>query len=147
MDEPVRWALVALGVLALIAVVVVGLWVSRTRTLAHRVGSFSCSLTRTPDGPWTRGVAQYGRVRLYWWRRRSLRPRAEHVWDRRQIVVIERRVLGDGEGEGGGAVLVRCRVSREPTRSSEVTMQMSADAFTGFRSWLEATPTRLGSVI
>jgi len=146
-SEPVRWALLALGVPALLAVVVVALWVSRTRTLALRVGSFSCSLGRTPDGPWARGVAQYGRVRLYWWRRMSLRPRAALVWDRSQIVVLERRVLPAGAGEGSGIVLVRCRVSREPTRSSEVTMQMSVDAFTGFRSWLEATPTRVGSVI
>jgi len=144
---PVRWALLALGVLALLALAVAALWVSRTRTLTLRVGSFSCSLARTPDGPWTRGVAQYGRVRLYWWRRMSLRPRAARIWDRSQIVVLERRVQGAGAGPGRGHVLVRCRVSDELGRSSEVSMHMSVDAFTGFMSWLEATPTRVGLVI
>lgn len=132
-----------------VAVVVAGLWFSRTRTLSRRVGSFSCLLVelhRHESSP-ARGVGQYGSMTLYWWRRYSIVPRPARVWSRSSIEVLERTVLPLVPGRPQ-AVVARCRVapsSGGPPR--EITLQMSADAYAGFTSWLEATPSRVGKVI
>ena len=65
-----------IGLAAALLVVAVVLWVSRTTTLTRRIGSFGCQLAEREGGPWRAGIAQYGRVRMYWWRRASLAPRA-----------------------------------------------------------------------
>lgn len=121
------------------------LWLSRLRTLNRRTGSFSCSTAAADSGPWRRGIAQYGRARMYWWRRNSLSPRAAAVWSRSGIVVLERRPLPHAPGRPV-AVLARCRVIGEHG-TGEVFLQMSADAYAGFTSWIEATPRSVGSVI
>lgn len=142
------WLLAALAV-ALVGTGVVGLlWLSRTSTLTNRVGSFACSLAPDPGGPWRTGVAQYGRVRMYWWRRASIVPRAAAVWERAGIVILERQTLParPAPGERPVAVFVRCRVTG--ARGERVVcLQMSPDAYAGFTSWIEATPTSVGSVI
>jgi len=123
---------------ALLAVLVVGgLWASRSRTLGHRVGSFRCSLGRTGSGPWTVGIAQYGAEQLYWWRHTSLAPRPRHRWQRRALAVLERVDAGHGN------VVVTCRVARE----ENVILLMSREAYAGLTSWIEATPSRVDSVI
>lgn len=130
------------------AVVVAGLWLSRTRTLSRRVGSFSCILVELHrDASPARGVGQYGSMTLYWWRRYSIVPRPARVWSRSSIEVLERTNLPLVPGRPP-AVVARCRVA--PTSggpSREITLQMSADAYAGFTSWLEATPSRVGKVI
>jgi len=124
-------------------------WLSRTRTLARRVGSFSCWLVEAgepSDATSARGVAQYGAVTLYWWRRLSIMPRPARTWSRSSIVVLERTVLPPVPGRPQ-AVVAHCRVVRSsggPPR--EIRLQMSADAYAGFTSWLEATPSRVGRV-
>ncbi|UZN04458.1 DUF2550 family protein [Cellulomonas sp. S1-8] len=132
-------------------VVVVGatgcLWLSRTRTLARRVGAFSCVLCEDVASSSDRGVAQYGAVTLYWWRRMSVMPRPARTWSRSSIVVLERIVLPPVPGRPQ-AVVARCRVVPSgggPER--EIRLQMSQDAYAGFTSWLEATPARVGKVI
>ena len=125
-------------------------WLSRTRTLARRVGSFSCRLVEAPadvEAPSARGVAQYGAATLYWWRRMSILPRPARVWSRSSIVVVERTVLPPVP-DRPQAVVAHCRVAPlAGGATQEIRLQMSADAFAGFTSWLEATPSRVGRII
>ncbi|MBO0901503.1 DUF2550 domain-containing protein [Cellulomonas sp. zg-ZUI222] len=142
------WITVA-ATLVLLAGVVAVVWLSRTSTLSRRVGSFSCRLVEAAhDGrtPSARGVAQYGSVTLYWWRRASVMPRPARTWSRGSIVVLERTVLPLVPGKPQ-AVVARCQVA--PATGGplqEIRLQMSADAYAGFTSWLEATPSRVGKV-
>ncbi|MBF0688781.1 MAG: DUF2550 domain-containing protein [Cellulomonas sp.] len=144
------WVAVVVAALLAGAGVVAGLWLSRTRTLARRVGAFSCLLgevDRRGRTSWARGVGQYGAVTLYWWRRLSIVPRPARRWSRGSIVVLERTVAPPVQ-DRPPAVVARCRLvpaSGGPPR--EVRLQMSADAYAGFTSWLEATPSRVGKVI
>lgn len=130
---------VTLGcVVVVLLLAVAALWVSRVHTLNRRVGSFHCAVGRTADGPWSSGVAQYGTDRLYWWRYRSLATRPRARWQRLGLTVVERRE------HGAGQVVVTCR----PGSSTEtVQLLMSAEAYAGLTSWIEATPSRVGSVI
>lgn len=143
------WVVVVAS-LAAVGAALAGVWLSRTRTLARRVGSFSCRLVevdQAADGPSSRGVGQYGAVTLYWWRRLSVMPRPARTWSRSSIVVLERVVLPPVPGRPQ-AVVAHCRVvpsAGGPPR--EIRLQMSADAYAGFTSWLEATPSRVGKVI
>ncbi|BDO41539.1 DUF2550 family protein [Cellulomonas sp. NTE-D12] len=138
--------LLALAALLLLVVLASGLWLSRTRTLSHRLGSFSCSLARRPEGPWARGIAQYGVRRLYWWRLASIVPRARHVWSRPRIAVLSRTTVPSPDGHTR-IVELRCRVAGETSSPIEVYLQMSPEAYAGLTSWIEATPTRSASVI
>lgn len=130
---------VTLGCLVVVLLLVVAaLWFSRVHTLNRRVGSFHCALGRTAEGPWSTGVAQYGSDRLYWWRYRSLATRPRARWQRVGLTVLERRE------HTAGQVVVTCR----PGSSSDtVHLLMSAEAYAGLTSWIEATPSRVGSVI
>ncbi len=130
------------GVVLVVAAVVVvlalvGLALSRAHTLDRRVGSFRCAFGRSSSGPWTAGIAQYGARQLYWWRRTSLAPRPSVRWDRVGLSVVDRRAV-----EGTGLVVVTCR-----SGAQDVFLQMSPDAYAGLTSWIEATPSRVGSVI
>jgi hypothetical protein len=130
---------VTLGcVVVVLLLALVALWFSRVHTLNRRVGSFHCALGRTADGPWGSGVAQYGADRLYWWRYRSLATRPRARWQRVGLTVLERRE------HSAGQVVVTCR----PGSSTDtVHLLMSAEAYAGLTSWIEATPSRVGSVI
>ncbi|ROS23181.1 DUF2550 family protein [Cellulomonas sp. PhB150] len=130
--------LVLVASVALVVVVLVlgGLWLSRSRTLGHRVGSFRCAVGRTGSGPWSAGIAQYGAEHLYWWRHLSLAPRPGHRWERRGLAVLDR------VDAGAGNVVVTCRVGGD-----ELPLLMSREAYEGLTSWIEATPSRVDSVI
>jgi hypothetical protein len=132
-------ALVAL-LLALAVLVVVGLAVSRYRSLTHRVGSFRCSAR--VRGRFRHGIAHYGSRHLYWWRLRSLAPRPLHVWPRGAFEVLGRSAV-DPAGPTGGAYLVRCRVGD----GEEIELVMSPEAYAGLTSWLEAAPPVARTVI
>ncbi len=139
------WAVVVGA--ALLLVLVTLLWLSRTAALGRRVGSFACATADRRDGPWATGVAQYGATRLYWWRRASLLPRPTRVWRRAGIVVLDRDVVAVGDVPTG-VVVARCRVTPERDGASrEVHLRMSTEAYAGFTSWIEATPSRVGTVI
>lgn len=144
------WVLVVLASLVVVVVGLAGLWLSRTRTLVRRVGSFSCLLVEvraSGDAPQGRGVAQYGTQTLYWWRRLSVMPRPARTWARRSIVVLDRTMLPPVPGRPQ-AVVARCRVvPAGGGPAQEIRLQMSADAYAGLTSWLEATPSRVGKVI
>lgn len=135
--------------LAVALVAVAALWVSRTRTLNRRVGSFPCHTAPTEAGPWRAGVAQYGRVRMYWWRRASLVPRAALVWQRQGLVVLDRHALPADRrpGQRPVMVVVHCRVQTQDG-PAELWLQMGPGAYAGFAGWIEAAPTSsVGSVI
>ncbi|WP_448631591.1 DUF2550 family protein [Cellulomonas soli] len=139
--------IVLVGGLVLVALVVAGLWISRTHTLDRRVGSFRCSVQRRPGGPWSPGVAQYGAGELYWWRRHSLAPRPARRWARRELVVVERHrseLVADVERAGRSVPIYEVTCS---TAGGEEHLLMAADAYAGLTSWIEATPTRAESVI
>lgn len=137
--SPVVVGLLISAVALLLAAVL--LWASRVHTLERRVGSFRCAVGRTASGPWSLGIAQYGSQRLYWWRRWSLLPRPSSRWDRSGIAVVE-RTQGMSQHAPEGVVLVTCRVGTDT-----VHLMMSPDAYAGLTSWIEATPSRVGSVI
>ena len=128
---------VALVCVLLAALVGGGLWFSRTRTLSHRVGSFRCAVGRTEAGPWASGIAQYGAEQLYWWRKASLAPRPAHRWKRRGLAVLERVDAGHGN------VVVTFRAAETSTGY----LLMTREAYAGLTSWIEATPSRVDSVI
>jgi hypothetical protein len=125
-------------VIVVVLLAVVALWFSRVHTLNRRVGSFHCALGRTASGPWSSGVAQYGTDRLYWWRYRSLAARPHTRWERVGLVVLGRTDWHSGQ------VVVTCRPGGE---TEPVHLLMSAEAYAGLTSWIEATPSRVGSVI
>jgi hypothetical protein len=127
--------LLGLGLLLAALVVVAGLFLSRQRTLTHRVGSFGCLLRQTGPRGWTPGVAQYGSGRLLWWRSLSLAPRPAHTWPREKLEVLERSPYPGRDELGRPLVAVRCRIDDE-----EFTLSMSAAAYAGLVSWLEAGP-------
>jgi len=133
-------ALVGMGaVLLVVAVVVVaGLYVSRVRALTLRVGSFPCRL-RTAGGPGAPGVARYGTARLVWWRMLSLSPRPADTWRRDRLDLVERVALDEVDDLGRSMVLVSCRHDGE-----EFELMMSAAAYSGLVSWVEAGPRIVG---
>ena len=133
---------------AVLLVVAAGLWVSRTTTLTRRVGSFACQVAEREGGPWRAGIAQYGRARMYWWRRASLSPRAASVWARQGLVVVDRHALPPEREVGQRAVSVVVHL-RVPTEHGpdELWLQMAPGAYAGFTGWIEATPTSVGTVI
>ena len=136
------------GLFALM-VVVGALWWSRTSVLTRRVGSFTCLLAEQEAGPWRAGIAQYGRARMYWWRRASLAPRATARWGRQGLVLLERRALAADHpsGQRAAAVVVHCRVRME-SGPADLWLQMTPEAYAGFMGWVEATPTTVvGRVI
>ncbi|MCC2334520.1 DUF2550 family protein [Cellulomonas wangsupingiae] len=144
------WCALVVASSVLLVAVVGGVWLSRTRALTRRVGSFQCRLVEVPAGegaPGARGVAQYGAASLYWWRRASVVPRPARTWSRGSIVVVERTVLPLVPGRPQ-AVVAHCRVVPAAGGAErEIRLQMSADAYAGFTSWLEATPWRAGRIV
>ncbi len=139
--------IVALLVVGVAVLAVGGLWWSRTHTLARRVGSFGCLLQQAAGGPTSRGVAQYGTSRLYWWRHWSLAPRPAVRWERSGLTVLDRAPHPADEHW----FVVRCRAAAADTGSRrdtvEFTLEMSREAYAGLTSWIEATPSRVDSVI
>lgn len=148
MHGATEWLLVGLAVALVLGVGGMLAWLSRTSVLTRRVGSVPCAVADDASGPWRAGIAQYGRVRMYWWRLDSLAPRAAAVWPRSGIVVLERRPEPEvlTPGERAVAVVVRCRVT-SPGGTTEVSLRMSPDACAGFTSWIEATPAVVRRVI
>jgi hypothetical protein len=124
----------------LLAVVTTLLWFSRAHTLDRRVGSFHCWVAPSAEGPWKAGVAQYGSVTLYFWRRWSLAPRPRIRWNRVGLSVVERRWQNQDAASADRLVVATCRSDHD------FYLLLSAEAYTGLTSWIEATPSRVDSV-
>lgn len=128
----VAWVVIAvLVVLALI----VAAGVSRLHTLSRRVGSFPCAARPygNAQAAWSLGIAHYAVGRIEWWRCWSLSPRPARTWFREQLAVVDRRPL-DAAGQPG-QYLVRCRYD-----GVDFELTISAGAYAGLASWLEAAP-------
>lgn len=125
---------------ALLTVATVLVWFSRAHTLDRRIGSFHCWVASNPDGPWRAGVAQYGAETLYFWSRWSLAPRPRIRWGRVGLRVVERRWQDPDASSGDRLVVASCRSDHD------FFLLLSAEAYTGLTSWIEATPARVNSV-
>lgn len=136
-------AALLLGAVLALAVAVLALGASRVRTLTQRVGSFECAFSRASDStaPWITGIGQYGAESLYWWRWWSLAPVPTRTWLRSRMVVLEHLAVADARGYEGQLV-VRCR-----TDDDTFDLLMSAEAYAGLASWLEAAPPAASRVI
>ena len=133
-------ALLAIGSALLAVGVVVGLYVSRQRTLSRRVGSFTCLMRpEGPDGSWTAGTAQYCADRLDWWRTLTLTPRPARSWLREELALLERAPLGQVDHTGRPLMQVSCR-----HRDETFQLTLSVSACAGLVSWLESGPRRVG---
>lgn len=133
---------VAVAALVLLVLVTAALWLSRRHTLDRRVGSFRCALRHGTR--WPGGVAQYGAAAFYWWRSASLAPRPARRWERESLAIVSKR---EADLPGlPGQLVVTCR-GRCQAQQVEFELLMSADAYAGLTSWIEATPSRVGSVI
>ena len=131
-------AVLVLGAVLCVAGGLGGLFLARQRTLARRVGSFSCAL-REPEGAWRAGVAQFAVGRLIWWSSLSLSPRPARTWFRQDLALTDRHPLGECDDLGRPLLLVHCR-----HRTEEFVVVIPAVACTGLVSWLESVPRRLG---
>jgi len=130
------------AVLVLVFVVLLGLAVLalRRRFITRRGGTFDCSLRLKPARAakgWVLGVGRYAGDTIEWYRVFSYATRPRRVYARRELQIVERREPEGTEAFAllSGAVVVRCRYEEDL-----VDLAMSADALTGFRSWLESAP-------
>ncbi|QAY63266.1 DUF2550 family protein [Xylanimonas allomyrinae] len=125
------------GVLAVVVIValVLALGASRLRSLSHRVGSFPCHARAAgnPRVAFTLGIAHYAVGRIDWYRCWSLSPRAARTWLRDRLEVTGRVPLD--QADQAGQYLVRCRYD-----DIDFELSMSAAAYAGLASWLEAAP-------
>jgi Protein of unknown function (DUF2550) len=134
--EVVEALAVALAVIALaLAVLAV-----RRRLLLGNGGAIDMSLRlrfgRAGRG-WALGVGRYSGDDLQWFRVFAVTPRPARTLNRRQLVVLGQRLPQGSESWAvqAGAVVVECRDGSGP-----VQVAMSAEAVTGFLSWLESAP-------
>lgn len=125
-------AVVIVMVVALLALGLVLLFLWRLRSIAARVGSFQCAL-RT-GARWVPGVASYTREALVWYDVVSLSRHPRHVWDRDDLVIVERTVRPDPLRD---ALLVEARCVYH---SETLEMAAAPAAFDGLAAWLEAAP-------
>jgi hypothetical protein len=86
---------------------------------------------------WALGVGRYTGDDLLWFRVFALTLRPSRTLSRRGLEVVAQRVPQGAESWAvqSGAVIVECRDRRGP-----VHLAMSAEALTGFLSWLESAP-------
>ena len=136
--------LLGLGCVLLVLGVVLGLYVSRQRTLTRRVASFSCLLNSGEEVKriWQPGTAQYTRERLLWWRTLSLAPRPARSWDRQKLELVERAPAAQVDERGNPLLLVHCRHGEDAFQ-----VMLSEPAYTGLVSWLESGPRPIKGVI
>jgi hypothetical protein len=112
----------------------------RRMFLQRPVGTFACSVRVGPAANgkgWAYGVGRYHGDRVEWFRIRSLSPRPRHVFARRDLQLRSRRVPRAEEMHWipASAMVVECALA-----GTVVELAMSADALTGFLSWMEAAP-------
>jgi len=132
--------LLALGALLLVLAGLAAALVWRRRVIARRPGSFACLWSALPETQGSRvpGIAQFGHKRLAWFRVVSLSPRPVHSWSREALETLDRRPLDQVDHRGRPIVRVHCR-----HEGQEFVLVMSASAYAGLVSWLEAGPRRL----
>lgn len=129
-----------LGALLVLFGLALALFILRRYVLARNGASFDCSLKRglgrRPDA-WTLGVARYREDQLEWFRIFTVNPRPTRVLLRARLDLIEWKPPADSEIHAilPGAVVVRCQYGDDV-----VELAMTKPDYTGFATWLEATP-------
>lgn len=127
-------------VLVAIVAVAAAFPMGRRMFLQRPVGTFACSVrvgSAANGKGWAYGVGRYHGDRVEWFRIRSLSPRPRHVFVRRELQLRGRRAPRAEEMHWipTSAMVVECALS-----GTVVELAMSADALTGFMSWMEAAP-------
>lgn len=114
--------------------------VLRRRALLRGGGAVDMSLrvrTHARGRGWALGVGRYTGEELQWFRVFTFSPKPKRVLPRASLEVAAQRAPDTPESWAvqAGAVIIDCRF-----RGSEVQLAMSAEAVTGFMSWLESSP-------
>ena len=148
------WVLVVALAIAVIAAV--GL-ASRRILLGRSGGTVECGLRVSRAKPWRLGLAAYQPEALHWFSAFGLRLRPNEVFDRRSLVVLDRRLADSAEAVtiGAGTIIIECRVGQHSDGGAAgpggppriVELAMSEAALTGFLAWLEsAAPGHLSGL-
>ena len=127
---------VVLGVFLLYGIALI----IRRRVLARHRGTFELSHRVRTDSSgrgWVLGLGRYTPTTLEWFRIFSLNPRPKHVWQRGELVYVDRREPGGVEQLSlyPDHVVIRCS-----TPTGEMELALSQEALMGFQAWLEAAP-------
>jgi len=128
----------ALGLLALLLLLILASFFVRRSVLTRGIGSFSCSLRADRGrGGWAHGVARYEQDRLDWFQLFGFSLRPTRSLTRNGLEIIERRSPDDGDSPGllPGWVLVRCSYG-----AITLEFAMSEPAYSGLATWLESAP-------
>jgi hypothetical protein len=125
------------AVLALIVLAAAAL-ASRRFLLERGGGTVECGL-RSPagSGTWRLGVASYEGDDLGWYGALGVRFRPEQVFHRRSLRVLSRRPSLPSESSVLGPEHTVVELDSDAGR---VELAMTAEALTGFLSWLESSP-------
>lgn len=127
------------GVLLIVlAVVLAGYAFRRLRLL--REGGIHVALRRRIDDSgrgWQVGVGRYRGDEFVWYRVLSVRSGPDQVIPRIGLQIEDRREPSAPESYAmpADATVLRCRA-----KAGEIELAFSADALTGFLSWLESSP-------
>ena len=125
--------LVVLALVALLAVVLLAVFLPRLRSIAGRVGSFECALQRPGGMAWTSGLALFTDNSLRWYRLMSLAPSPARIWARGYLE------MGPARRRGAGSKVVEV-----PCTSGDVVFElaMHEDSHSALVAWLESTAPR-----
>ncbi len=131
----VRWFVVCIAALPCLLIL---LFIRRQ--MIARPGSIEVSLrlsTYVEGRGWSPGIGRFVGDELWWYRVFSFSFRPRRVFERRELVVEQRRRPEPAEEAAlpGHTVVLRCVSQREP-----VEIAMAETTVTGFMSWLEAAP-------
>jgi len=110
------------------------------RQVIARGGTIEVSLrlsTYVEGRGWSPGIARFVGEELHWYRVFSFAPRPRRVFQRRALVVEQRRRpdIAEERSLPGQTVVLSCRDDRD-----RVEIAMAETTVTGFLSWLEAAP-------
>ena len=128
--------------LACVAVVLVAAAfpVARRMFLQRPVGTFTCSIRLGGAGSrkgFSYGVGRYHGDRIEWFEIFSFSPRPRHVFVRRDLQLLSRRLARPEEAHGLPATTMVLECAHAGT---VLELAMSADTLTGFMAWVEAAP-------
>ena len=135
-----QWLLDVAGVVLGIVLLYGIALIVRRRVLARRGGTFELSHRVRTDKSgrgWVLGLGRYTAASLEWFRIFSLNPRPKYVWDRSDLVYVDRRDAGGVEQLSlyPDHVVIRCTTSE-----GDLELALSQEALMGFQAWLEASP-------
>jgi Protein of unknown function (DUF2550) len=122
------------GCLVALVVVLLATLLARQRYLLSVVGGVPLAM-RVRGDRWAYGVARYAGGELRWYRGLGIGTRPTRVLRRNELSVLTHRAPVHAEMSSlpAAAIIVRCRHGE-----GTATLGLSAGAFTGFVSWLQA---------